>query len=138
MPLMTYTSATTLENGMRCHTEFFDASRAEFSTEVDAELGGRGELPSPGDMLAATVASCMLSMMAYTGARKGIATAGTSIQAACGEGKQGIGSLHFDITVPAPTTPHERRLLEAAVASCPVGNSIHPDIPKEIVWHWAN
>ena len=134
---MDYTSATTLEGGMRCHTEFFDSKRAEFSTDVDAEMGGLGELPSPGDMLAATVASCMLSMIAYTGAQKGFDTEGACIQSACGEGSQGVGSLHFDITVPVPTTPQQRRLIEAAVAHCPVGNSLHPDIPKEIIWHWT-
>lgn len=122
---------------MRCHTSFFDAERAGFSTDVDAAMGGKGELPSPGDMLAATVASCMLSMVAHTGAHKGFDPAGISIQSACGEGTQGIGSLHFDITVPMPTTPQQRRYIQAAVANCPVGNSLHPDIPKEITWHWA-
>lgn len=121
---------------MRCRTDFFNAKRSQFSTDVDTELGGRGELPSPGEMLAATVASCMLSMVAYVSHRKGINTAGTCIQAACGEGSCGVGSLHFEITVPVATAPHERKIIEAAVADCPVGNSIHPDIPKEIVWHW--
>lgn len=134
---MKYTSATTLESAMRCHTEFYDASRAEISTDVGAEMGGRGEKPSPGDMLAATVASCMLSMVAYTGAQKGFETAGICIQAACGEGTRGIGSLQFDITVPMATTAQQRRMIEGAVANCPVGNSLHPDIAKEITWHWA-
>ena len=134
---MDYTSATTLESGMRCHTEFFGAARMEISTDVDAELGGLGQMPSPGDLLAATVASCMLSMVAYTGSRKGFDTAGISIQAACGEGTQGIGSLQFDITVPMATTPQQRKLIEAAVADCPVGNSLHPDIPKQMIWNWA-
>ena len=134
---MDYTSATTLETGMRCHTEFYNATRTRVVTDVDAAMGGLGEQPSPGDLLAATVASCMLSMVAYTGKRKGFETAGICIQAACGEGAQGVGSLHFDITVPMPTQPQQRRLMEAAVASCPVGNSLHPDIPKVLHWHWA-
>ena len=134
---MDFSSATTIEDKMRCHTEFFCPTRAEFSTDVDAALGGLGRQPSPGELLAATVASCMLSMVAYTGSRKGFETGGISIQAACGEGAQGIGSLYFDITVPMSTTPEQRRFIEAAVANCPVGNSLHPDIPKHISWHWA-
>ena len=122
---------------MRCNTEYQCPAQAKSSTDVDKDLGGLGELPSPGDMLAATVASCMLSMVAFTGARKGFDTVGISIQAACGEGSQGVGSLHFEITVPMKTTPAQRRLMEAAVANCPVGNSLHPDIPKEIIWRWA-
>ena len=96
-----------------------------------------GEQPSPGEALAAVVASCMLSMIAHTGARKGFATEGIRIAAACGEGTQGIGSLEFEITAPAKTTPQARRLMEAAVAHCPVGNSLHPDIPKKVTWRWV-
>lgn len=134
---MEYTSATTLERQMRCHTEFFVPTHAEFSTDVEEKLGGIGQQPTPGDMLAATVASCMLSMIAYTASVKGFDASGVCIQAACGEGSQGIGSLKFDITVPMATTPQQRKLMEAAVANCPVGNSLHPDIPKDFVWHWA-
>lgn len=122
---------------MRCHTEFFGGARAEVSTDVEVGMGGRGEQPTPGELLAATVASCMLSMVAYTGAVKGFDVAGMCIQAACGEGKQGVGSLKLEITVPMRTTPQQRRFIEAAVANCPVGNSLHPDIPKQITWLWA-
>lgn len=135
---MTYTSDTVHHGDMRCHSVFHSEQPAEFSTDVDAQLGGLGRLPSPGDMLAATVASCMLSMIAYTGAKKGFPTEEVRISAACGEGKQGVGSLHFEIHVPMPTSDHTRRLMEAAVANCPVGNSLHPDIAKNIVWHWAD
>lgn len=135
---MDYTSATTLEKGMRCHTQFFGSAGAEITTDVDAAMGGQGQFPTPGELLAATVASCMLSMVAYTGAIKGFDPAGANIQAACGEGEQGIGSLMLDITIPTPTTPQQRKLIEAAIANCPVGNSLHPRIAKHITWHWAD
>lgn len=122
---------------MRCHTVFLSPSGEELYTDVDEATGGLGQHPSPGEALAAVVASCMLSMVAHTGKRKGFDTAGISIQASCGEGLQGIGSLEMLITVPMKTTELERRLIESAVANCPVGNSLHPDIPKHITWHWA-
>lgn len=134
---MDYTSATTLEDSLRCHTQFFGPARAELSTDVDTAMGGLGQQPTPGELLAATVASCMLSMVAYTGSVKGFDTAGICIQAACGEGTQGIGSLVLDITVPMRTTPQQRRMIEGAVANCPVGNSLHPQVAKHITWHWA-
>lgn len=134
---MHYTSTTTHEGNMRCRTIFECPAHAGFCTDVAAAEGGLGQEPSPGDALAAVVASCMLSMIAHTGARKGFDTKGISIAAACGEGAQGIGSLEIEITVPAATSALERRLMEAAVANCPVGNSIHPDIPKHINWRWA-
>lgn len=122
---------------MRCHTIFHSPVREELWTDVAADEGGCGEYPCPGDALAAVVASCMLSMIAHTGKRKGFATEGIRIQATCGEGDQGVGSLVFEVTVPMKMSELERRLIEAAVANCPVGNSLHPDIPKRMIWNWA-
>ena len=122
---------------MRCHTVFQSPVREEFWTDIAESEGGRGEFPCPGDALAAVVASCMLSMISHTGKRKGFETAGIRIRATCGEGAQGVGSLEFEVTVPMKTSPLERRLIEAAVANCPVGNSLHPDIPKRMIWNWA-
>ena len=134
---MIHTSLTTHEGGMRCRTVFESATREELCTDVATAEGGLGQEPSPGDALAAVVASCMLSMVAHTGARKGFETKGINIAAKCGEGKQGVGSLEFEIKVPMKTSSLERRMIEAAVANCPVGNSLHPDIPKTIRWDWA-
>lgn len=137
MNMTDYTSQTIHEGGMRCRT-VYSPSQDSFATDVAADLGGKGEHPSPGNMLASCVASCMLSMIAYTGQNKGFATDGIIIRAACGEGKRGIGSIRIHITVPAPVSPEARKLMEAAVVSCPVGNAIHPGIKKEITWQWAD
>ncbi len=132
-----YTSQTIVDADMRCCTEFEKPTHPKMYTDVASDLGGMGEYPSPGELLAATVASCMLSMIAFTGHKKGFSTQGISIQAVCDEGKQGVGGLRFSITVPHPVAAQERAMIQAAVASCPVGNSIHPDIPKIIEWNWA-
>ena len=124
-----------LTGGMRCHS-IFSPSGDTFATDVPAAIGGRGEHPSPGDMLAACVASCMLSMLAFTATRKGVDTEGACIKARCTEGPRGIGTLEMDITMPH-NLPHDtRKVLAAAVRSCPVGNAIHPEVEKKITWHW--
>jgi len=132
-----FTSSSMLTGGMRCHTNFAP-SGATFATDVPKALGGRGELPTPGDMLAACVGSCMLSMLAYTASRKGIDSDGICLKARCTEGPRGIASLELDISVPRALPHDSRKILEAAVRSCPVGNAIHPDIEKKISWHWAD
>lgn len=135
--MMKETSHSTLGDHMHCCTVFNLPNHPKICTDVPEKLGGLGEQPSPGELLAATVASCMLSNVAFTGAKKDFPTKGITITAGLSEGPQGIGAMHFRITVPHPTTPQQRSLIEAAVASCPVGKSIHPDIPKHIEWHWA-
>ena len=131
-----YTSTTVLEGAMRC-TSTFPQGSAVFSTDVGTALGGLGEHPSPAQLLAATVASCMASMMGYMGARHGISTEGISIAAGYEEGKNGISALNFHITVPGAVDEASRRILEAAVKGCPVGAAIAPSVEKKISWTWA-
>lgn len=131
-----YTSTTVHEGSMRCATNF-PQGNAAFATDVGTALGGRGEQPSPAQMLAASVASCMVSMMAFMGARRGIDTQGISIAAGYEEGKNGITALLFHITVPHAVSPGERSVLEAAVKGCPVGAAIAPTVEKKISWTWA-
>ena len=132
-----YTSTTVHEGSMRCTTNF-PQGNAVFTTDVGTALGGRGEQPSPAQLLAATVASCMVSMMAFMGARRGINTQGISIAAGYEEGKNGITALHFHITVPHAVGAAERSVLEAAVKGCPVGAAIAPTVEKKISWTWAD
>lgn len=131
-----YTSKTTHQGDMRCHT-VYSPSQDTFTTDVPAAIGGQGSHPSPGDMLASCVASCMLSMIAFTGAKKGFETKGISIEASCAEGARGIGSILLNISVPFPVSPSAQKMMEAAAASCPVGNAIHPDVEKKITWNWT-
>lgn len=131
-----YTSTTVHEGNMRCRTEL-PQGQVKITTDVSAALGGLGEQPSPAQLLAAAVGSCMVSMMAFVGARRGIDTTGISISAGYEEGKGGISALHFHITVSRPTTQAERAVLEAAVRNCPVGAAIAPTVEKRIIWSWA-
>lgn len=121
---------------MRCRTRFAP-SQTEITTDVAAGNGGLGDYPAPGELLAATLASCMLSMIAFTGKHHGFETRGIKIHASCAEGSRGVGAFRLHIEVPFPAPEFARRLMEKAVISCPVAASLHPDIPKHITWEWA-
>lgn len=131
-----YTSTTMLTGKLRCHTSF-KGSDASFITDIPTLLGGRGEYPTPAAMLAATLSSCMMSMLAYTGARKGFETDGISVKARCHEDAQGIRSFELRISVPMNPPRQVRALMEAAVRSCPVANALHPGIGKNVTWVYA-
>lgn len=132
-----YTSTTMLTGKLRCHTAF-KGSEATFITDIPTSLGGRGEYPTPAAMLAATLSSCMMSMLAYTGALKGFATDGISVKARCHEDTHGIRSFELRITVPMNPPQYVRNLMEAAVRSCPVAKALHPHIGKDVIWVYAD
>ena len=131
-----YTSTTVHEGSMRCVSNFSQGG-ATFSTDVGTALGGLGEQPSPAQLLVAAVASCMSSMMAFMAARRGLETKGISIAGGYEEGQNGISALNFHITVPVPTTPAERAVLQAAVKNCPVGAALAPTVVKNVSWTWV-
>ena len=124
------------EGQMRCTTQF-GPSEALFSTDIDTELGGLGVYPRPGEMLAASVASCMMSMIMFKAKSRGLELEGISIASSYYAGDHGIEKLSFDIRVPQHTREADRRILEAAAKACPVGNALRPEIEKNITWHWV-
>ena len=131
-----YTSTTMLTGKLRCHSSF-EGSDASFITDIPLSLGGRGQYPTPAAMLAATLSSCMMSMLAYTGACKGFETDGISVKARCIEDSQGIRAFELRISVPMNPPQRIRSLMESAVRSCPVANALHPGIGKNITWVYA-
>ena len=131
------TSVTIHDGDMRCRT-VWEPSGQECITDVGSAAGGKGEYPSPAAMMAAAVASCMLSMIAWTGNHKGFETRGVHIAAGYETDDKGaITALTFDVSVPVPTSPASRRMMEKAAEHCPVGAIIAPSVEKKITWNWS-
>jgi len=99
-------------------------------TDLPADNGGRGRTFSPTDLAAASVASCILSIMAKMAAREGIKFegAGIEIEKHMQENPRRISKLTGTITLPAGLSALQREKLLACVKACPVSRSLHPDI----------
>lgn len=131
------TTVTIHDGGMRCCT-VWEPSGQEFRTDVAAAIGGLGEYPTPAAMMAASVASCMLSMIAWTGKNKNFETKGILIESGYESNERGqIVALTFLITVPFSVSPAVRKMMEGAVVHCPVGAIISSEVEKKISWDWA-
>lgn len=122
---------------MRCMTTFTHCD-CTFNTDVPQAFGGEGQYVSPADMLAATVASCMLSMAGLTGKKHGFDTEGITAEAACTEENGQLSALCVTINVPKQLTEKEKQALQTAVAHCPVGNALNDRIHKDIRWTFAD
>ena len=131
-----YTSTTTLGESARCST-LFSAGGSSFTTDLEQSQGGLGENPGPAAMLAASAASCMLSMIAFKGLQRGFETKGICISAGVEHDANGISALLFAIHVPMPQTEETKRLLESCVKACPVGRAISENVEKRFTWHWT-
>jgi putative redox protein len=108
-------------------------SGSKMITDLPPDNGGQGRTFSPTDLAAASVASCVLTIMAKMAARDGIDLKGASfeIEKHMQESPRRIARLTGVITLPSGLEPKQRERLQAVVKACPVSRSLHPDIKLE-------
>jgi putative redox protein len=108
-------------------------------TDAPVDNNGRGQAFSPTDLVATALGSCVATVIGIVAKRKDIAVEGmaVTIRKFMSEGQpRRISRLELDLTVPLPGSHPDRKLLESAARSCPVNQSIHPDIEVVMNWTW--
>lgn len=107
-----------------------ELSGSKLWTDLPPDNGGRGRAFSPTDLTAASVASCVLSIMAKFAAREAIAFEGAAIEIEkhMQENPRRISALTGVIKLPPGVNAGQREKLLACVKACPVSRSLHPDI----------
>jgi putative redox protein len=109
-------------------------SGSKITTDLPPDNGGRGRTFSPTDLAAASVASCVLSIMSKLAAREGLTFEGASfeIEKHMQEDPRRIAKFSGVIKLPSGITPEQRSKFIACIKACPVSRSLHPDIIMEI------
>lgn len=105
-------------------------SGSKLVTDLPLDNGGKGRTFSPTDLAAASLASCVLTIMAKVAARDGIRFEGASfeIEKHMKESPRRIDRFTGTITLPPGLDAKQRAKLEACVSACPVGRSLHPEV----------
>lgn len=120
-------------------TAIHGPSGRTLETDAPVDNQGRGESFSPTDLVAAALAACMATVMGICARRKGIDLAGMKITV----GKEmtqtpprRIARVNIEIWMPAGVVQDPD--FEKAAMTCPVIESMHPDIEKPVVFHWES
>lgn len=114
-------------------------SGAAIETDAPVDNQGKGEAFSPTDLLAASLASCMLTTMAIVGEREGWPLGGARARIEKHmelEPRRRVGRIFVELSMPEGTPPEARERLEEAARGCPVAASIHPDTKVELEMEW--
>ncbi len=109
-------------------------------TDAPVDNHGNGEAFSPTDLMATSLASCMITIMGIKARDKNIDITGTkaSVEKIMGSEPRRIAAINIIITMPPNTyTDKEKKILEGAAHGCPVGKSIHPDLDENIKFIWS-
>ena len=95
---------------------------------------------SPTDIFASSLASCMLTIMGISAQSYGFNIDGTTveIEKEMAANPRRVARIVVDITFPKGQRYDDKakRLIESAARTCPVSNSLHPDIIKDIRFHY--
>lgn len=112
----------------------------KFITDAPTDNNGKGEAFSPTDTVATALASCMLTVMGIKAKQmegvelKGSTAEVTKIMKA--EPRR-IARVEIKLNLQGVQTEKEKKILENTARTCPVLNSLHPDMEKEIVFNWG-
>ncbi len=115
---------------------------ATLRTDAPKDIGGDASGFSPTDMVAAGLASCILTTMAMYGERHAIDLTGITATVEKHMTQpplpRRIGRLPVVVTIPGSKVPVEmRERLEKAGHSCPVHASLHPEVEAPIEYRWG-
>ena len=110
------------------------------TTDAPKDNQGRGESFSPTDLVATALGSCILTVMGITARSLNIDLAGTTASVEkemVNVPVRRIQRLSVRIHVPHPVSEGHRQTLEKAAQTCPVHQSLHPDVQKPIEFTWG-
>lgn len=110
-------------------------SGQHFHTDAPVDNKGKGEAISPTDLLATSLAACMITTMDIVAREKGIVLGGLKARVvkhmAAGPRRVQRVEVHLEMDG-ATLGPAERELMEKTAHGCPVAVSLHPDLVQEI------
>jgi uncharacterized OsmC-like protein len=100
---------------------------------------GKGEMFSPTDLAATSLAGCMMTIIGIFARRSGFSIDGTRAEVTkiMGTDPRRISEIHINLYFPPNNyTEKERAMIDYSIKNCPVELSLHPDIIRKVVCHY--
>ena len=110
-------------------------------TDAPTDNQGKGEAFSPTDLAATSLGACMATIMGISAAAHHLDITGMRMELTkhMAADPRRISGVGIQIYMPAHAIDGKgKKILEAAVRSCPVALSLHPEVAQDIVFHWPD
>jgi len=133
------TSTSTYSGELRTQS-VHSQSGETYITDAPTDNEGKGEAFSPTDIVATSLANCMMTIMGIVSKRKGLAIEGTEaeIDKFMGTDPRRITEIKIDFYFPLNFSEDERKLLEKSALNCPVAKSLSSDLKQNIQFHYPS
>jgi putative redox protein len=109
-------------------------------TDAPLDNNGKGEAFSPTDLLAASLGSCMLTIMGIAARNHKFNIDGTRVEIVkiMASNPRRVSEIKVDLYLPSEVySESQRRILDVAARTCPVALSLHPDLKQDITLHYS-
>ena len=113
-------------------------SGTEIVTDAPTDNHGKGAAFSPTDMVANSLATCIITTMAIKARDMDLELKGTTAEVTkvMAADPRRIFEIHIHFEMNLTDDKKIRTILEKIAMTCPVHFSLHPDIKKEITFNW--
>ena len=108
------------------------ASNQKIITDAPIDNHGKGEAFSPTDLVATSLASCMMTIMGIIADRNQINIDGTiaEVKKNMGENPRRISEIRIEFNFFNSISLEDRKKLERVAKSCPVSNSLSKNLSE--------
>ncbi|MGP5182095.1 OsmC family protein [Psychrobacter cibarius] len=130
------TSKVTYQGNLRTTAIHLQSSN-EIITDAPIDNQGKGEAFSPTDLLATSLASCMLTIIGIKARDMDIDIAGTTAEVTkiMAADPRRVSEVHVAITFNKQLDDKTQKIFYNTALTCPVAKSIHPDIIQKVTIH---
>lgn len=113
-------------------------SGTEIINDAPLDNHGKGEAFSPTDMVANSLATCMITIMAIKAQDMDVELKGTTAEVTkvMAQEPRRIAEIHIHFEMNHAADNKTKTILERVAMQCPVHYSLHPDIKKLITFNW--
>ncbi|HCI75557.1 MULTISPECIES: OsmC family protein [unclassified Psychrobacter] len=130
------TSKVTYQGDLRT-TAIHLQSNNKIITDAPTDNHGKGEAFSPTDLLATSLASCMLTIIGIKARDMDIDIASTTAEVTkvMAADPRRVSEVHVAITFNKQLDEKTQKIFYNTALTCPVAKSIHPDIIQKVTIH---
>ena len=116
------------------------ASGKNIISDAPIDNQGKGEAFSPTDTVATALASCLLTIMGIKARDLNIDITKTSAEVTkvMASNPRRISEIQITVNFTKSYDQRIKKILEKAALTCPVSNSLHPDLKQNILFNWPS
>ena len=133
------TSKVIYQGSLRTNCEHLQSGQ-QIITDAPTDNNGKGEAFSPTDLLATSLATCMITVMGIKANANAwnIDETELLVTKIMASDPRRVSEIIIELNMPRDRTFDDKtkKILENTARTCPVALSLHPDIKQNIIFNW--